>query len=209
MTSDARLQKLLHAYDLERQDERGYWTTTSALMLTALSALLTVTLVAKSPPWGMWIAVPFIAFALGAYHVQQSAIGARRRWYMEALEVELSKGEWALVVDERVETDRKVFEPAEIRPFANNGYTWSLATNDPERAAGVAAICIFVGSVLGPALLIAGAVAVSLFRIVDSGHPCVAWGVGIPVVLLLAALIWTMFTLTTRESRQKSWEKVN
>lgn len=96
MADDSRLQKLLHAYDLEPQDERGYWTTTSTLMLTALAALLTVALVAKSPPWGVWIAVPFVAVALGAYHVQQSAIGVRRRWYMEALEQALNYNECPL-----------------------------------------------------------------------------------------------------------------
>lgn len=86
MGDDVRVQKLLHAYDLERQDERAYWSTAATVMLTALTALLTVALIAKNAPWQVWMAVPIAAFVVGAYLVQQSAVGARQRWYMEALE---------------------------------------------------------------------------------------------------------------------------
>lgn len=196
---EARRQKLLHAYDQERQDERAYWSTAATIMLTALTLLVAAALTAKSVPWAVWIVVPFAAFAIGAYNVQQSAIGARRRWYMEALEIELSRNEEPLLIDK---------EEMPVRIMLNNRYTWSLASlgKEKDESAGPWAIGIFVANIISPILLVSGVVGLSIYRIVDSGHTVVASIIGIVLIILLFFLFWSMLVLTDAGSRDASWK---
>jgi hypothetical protein len=197
MSEDARREKLLRAYDLERQDERVFWSTTSTLMLTALAAVVTLTIIAQPRTWGVWVAAPFISQFIAAYYVYQAAIGARRRWYMEALERELSTNEASLTVDKN---------DIPVRLFAYNRYSWSLNTFEGRYAAGPWAIVLFgmINTIIG---LLLGSVIVVALANLRADHPLAFALTLTGTIFMLTLLTIADIVLLGEASRNATWTK--
>jgi hypothetical protein len=198
MNEDARREKLLRAYDLERQDERAFWSTTSTLMLTALAAVVTLTIIAQPREWGVWVAAPFIGEFIATYYVYQAAIGSRRRWYMEALEQELSKDETPLTIDK---------DNIPVRLFVYNCYSWSLNTFEASYAAGRCAILLFIAINLVVVLLLGSVIIVSLASLY-ADHTLAFFLTLIGSAIGLILLANSNRILLGKASRNETWNKV-
>jgi hypothetical protein len=194
----ARTEKLLRVYDQERQDERAYWWTTSTLMVGALAAVLVlVTAPVSAKVWGIWIVAPLFTNLVFAYHVNQSAIGVRRRVYLEALERELCIDEAPLEVDSR-------HAASLIRPMAYNRYSWSLASNQSEIAPQLLARFLFRAMVLVPLAILVSVEVTSVLRLLDR-HSTWALIVAIVSWVLTMFLALSFWKLGDDRSRRISW----
>lgn len=204
MDPDHRREILLRAYDLERQDERGYWTTIPTLVLSALTITATLTAIAPPSTWQAWIVAPVLAVGIFSFWVQQSAVGARRRWYLEALEYELS-GEDELLIDQEFEEKSKGRQRRSIRILFSNRYSWSLAANTGDIAKSWLAKGLFALTFATPGLILAVVIAVSVVKLWSDHH---VWSI---VVLIVAGLLFfflacCFLVLADFGARQKSWQ---
>jgi hypothetical protein len=198
MATGSRAEKLIQAYDQERQDERTYWWTTSTLMIAALAAVLALTTAPLGDnAWGVWVVTPLFSNLILAYHVHQSAMGARRRLYLEAIERELSKGEQALEIDSGAAV-------SDIRPMAYNRYSWSLASNQKTVAPQWLARLFFRAMTFIPLFLLLCVEVTSVWRLAE-GHRLWAIFVGLLSAAMTAFLVYSLWKLTDDWSRKKSW----
>ncbi len=211
LTSEQRRELLLRAYDQERQDERAYWTSIPTLVLSALTITVTATVVVPSNLWGVWVVAPFLAIGIFSVWVQQSAVGARRRWYMEALEDELS-GDDKIEIDQayvkksRKDTPLQVRTRTRVRILFSNRYSWSLAANTSDLAKQKTAIVLFVLTFGTPGVIPALVVGGGVWRLAASEHYSAASIVGSTSVVLLTFLYYAFATLPGFYARQRSWE---
>ncbi|XUL89233.1 hypothetical protein ACQ86D_23460 [Streptomyces galilaeus] len=192
MTNSEQRELYLKAYDMERQDERAFWSTTVTYMGAAATILVTVTIVARPSAWGVWAVTPIVGLAFLAYYSQQACIGARRRTYMEALEERLCEGMSDIVVDGKP-----------VRALVYNRYTWFFNAREPVNSVGVARV-FFYAIIAIPQFLFAILLFTSCWRLWDE-HRWIALAVGI-IGFVLALLITIIAGyLAGEESRQTTW----
>ncbi|MFI9811743.1 hypothetical protein [Saccharothrix variisporea] len=197
MTEKDRLEILLKAYDLERQDERNFWATIPTLTSTALGVIVTITFVADPASWQVWIFSPFFAIAMLVYYAYQGAVGSLRRRYMEALEREIC-GEEKISVDEGV-------AEAPIRLLAYNRYTWALSSKYGALGGHAVGQATFTIVNILPVLLVATVIIRSPYKIPKEYEPvaCILLAVS---VFLLVLIVGGWFYLMSEDSRRTVWK---
>jgi hypothetical protein len=197
----ARRHALLQmAYEQERLDERQFLTTVATLLLSALVAILGVTVASSEPPWGFWLVAPFASAALAAFYALQAGVGASRRVYMEALELALCEGLPGIEIESGTEKGQQ--KTRTVRPLMYNAYSWSFASNERHRRSGRASLALFwmVNSIVWVILFLT--LLVSFTRL-HKEHQ------GLAVLTLIAALtlygiILALFFISLGYSRRKT-----
>jgi hypothetical protein len=193
MSDKERRDLLLKAYDMERQDERAFWTTTVAYMGAAATILVTVTLIAKPSSWGVWGVTPAVGLAFLAYYTQQASIGSRRRVYMECLESEICFG-----------VDKLRLGGQAVRPLINNRYTWFFCTTEKIRSNGYARSLFFIINLI-PQLLFVFLLTTCTWRLWSDHHivRVLVLTYGITGWLIILNLL---FMLASSKSLKATWE---
>jgi hypothetical protein len=194
MPDKERRDLLLKAYDMERQDERAFWTTTVAYMGAAATILVTVTLIARPSSWGVWGVAPAVGLAFLAYYTQQASVGSRRRVYMESLESEICLG-----------VDKLRLGGQAVRPLVNNRYTWFFSTTEEVRS-NRSARWLFVIINLIPQLLFVFLLVTCVWRLWGD-HQIVRLIVLIYGVIGWLVILTIFFTLALPKSLDATWEK--
>jgi uncharacterized BrkB/YihY/UPF0761 family membrane protein len=191
--SDEQRKLMMLAYEQEREDERSFWTSTSTLLLSALGVVLLLTAGTSKDNWGLWVAAPFLSAPLLAFYLHQGAIGARRRTYMTALEIELSSGAEGLTV-----------LGESVRPLAGSGYTWTMNTFEPKRAAGLTAAALFLLINSVPFALLGAVFMTAVYRLHHTHPTAYSWtfwgGLAVYIVIIIPGL-WMQGT----KSQKASW----
>ena len=184
------------AYDQERQDERTSWWTIATLLLTALAALVALVMVPLDEgAWGIWAVTPLLANVLLSFYVYQTAIGARRRLYMEALESELSTDESGLTIGD---TDN-------VRILAYKRYSWSLTAFGKDQAPEWSARALYSMTTSIPPLMLVCAEFTCVWRLWSAGHTGWAVATGLASLALTSFLAWTHTKLHSQRSGDTSW----
>lgn len=183
---------LLAAYTEERADERQFWAVTTSLVLAFVTAGVGALALVPSRLWLIWAIAPFVSPGFFCYWAQQSSIGSRRRYYMDALERALSGPQQIRV------------EGVDVRLLNFNRYTLSMNAWEHEYASWPARglWLLSIGTVAGLAYSIP---AISAIQLTLNGRPLIA-GLSALLGSLFLSLIFGLGLATmTPRSRMSTW----